>query len=340
MREGYWLWDEETSNYTLVPFDELDPDILQRLRSKPAIGGFCYAAEDFLHLPLTSAPFYVANGWLPRQGKSIIFAPDKTGKSFLALQLARCIAQGEPFIGMETTQGRVLYVQFELGMETLQSRMRSTGQDYEEVFVGTSFSMNLDETGGQKQLWLALEAIKPRVLILDPLYKAIVGDENLGQDIKKVIDFLDDVIEAFECSVVVIDHTGKDIGRGARGWSGKAGWVDSLISMKRVSKKGERLRVQIMPVSMRHAELPPEPMIAQLGEDFEFYPWEADKPLTIKDKILDLLKSCPQGVLAAADIHAAQVGARSPVNRALKELVKEGKLQQPMRGAYEKGGIV
>jgi len=334
MRGGYWIWQEDTNDYVLVSFDELDPDILERLRSKPALGGFCYAAEDFLHLPLTSAPFYVANGWLPRQGKSIIFAPDKTGKSFLALQLGRCIAQGEPFLGMETTQGRVLYAQFELGVEILQTRMKSTGQDYEELFVGTTFSMKLDERDGQKQLWTALEAVKPRVLILDPLYKAMSGDENLAQDVEIITDYLDDLIEAFECSVILIHHTGKDKDRGARGSSVMAGWVDSLISMKRVSKKGERLQVQIVPVSLRHAELPPEPITIQLGEDFEFYIWEEDKPLTIKDKILALFDF--GGTMTAADIHAAQVGARSPVNRALKELVEEGKLQQPARGLYEK----
>jgi hypothetical protein len=332
MREFYWLWDEDKKESIQVPIDELDDELLERLRSVPALGGFCYAAEDFMHLPLTSAPFYIAGGWLPKQGKLMFFAPDKTGKSFLAMQLARCIGAGEDFLGFGTNQGKVLYVQFELGMETLQVRMRATGQDYTNVFVGTTFSMKLDEDAGKKQLRDAMKAVQPNVLIIDPLYKSINGDENLVEDMRKVADYLDELIEGFNCSVILMHHTGYDTshGRGTTMW---AGWVDSYIQVKKISKRGEPLRVAILPLSLRHAELPPEPVVAQLDDNFEFTLVEKENVATTYDKVLSYMAE--KGEVETKDIMAAKLGSRTPVQRALNKLVEEEKVAQPRRGTYK-----
>jgi hypothetical protein len=334
MREG-WLWDDDAKEYVPIDYDELDPEVLAQLRAKPTIGGFVYRAEDFLHLPLVTAPFYVAGGWLPRQGKTLFYAPGKSGKSFFALQLARCIASEEEFLGLKTTQGRVLYLQFEMGLEILQSRMRETKQDYTDVFVGTSFSMKLDKDAGQKQMLAAMQAVKPQVVILDPWYKIISGDDNEAQDTEKITDFLDSVIEMFDCSVVIFDHTGKDQSRGARGSSVKEGWVDSYIQIKKVGKKGEPLKIQIIPQLLRHAELPPVPVVAEFGEDFEFEQVEAVDELapTVYELIRDYIKK--EEITHAKDIESQKFGSRTQVNRALNKLLGDGLIIRSDRGVYE-----
>ena len=137
MKEGIFAEDEH-GNQFLVPYEDIDPELLPQLL-KP-VGGFCYSVSDFLWLGLSKVPFYIQD-WLPKPGKMLLYAPAKAGKSFVTYQLARCIGSGTPFLEIPTTQGRVLILEFELGASILQTRLRQTEQSYDNVFVGTTFSM-------------------------------------------------------------------------------------------------------------------------------------------------------------------------------------------------------
>ena len=329
--QGLFITDPETGEERFVYYSELEDEVVQTF-IKP-IGGFIFPAGLFVMKKLPPAPFYLKD-WLPKRGKALLYAPAKSGKSYLCLQLARCIGAGEPFLGIPTTQGKVLYIQFELGEEILQHRMREeTKKDYENVYVGTTFSMKLDMTSGQKMLWRALEAVEPSVLILDPKYKMIIGDENESTDMKKVTDFLDTVIEGFaesECSVLIIDHTGKDITKRGRGSTVFEDWVDSYIQMTRKSKKGEPLRVEIEPIFLRHASLPPEPIKAELGTDFEFFVM-GDK-VGVKEQVEATSKEL--GEFCPKDLFDAKIGANTSVFKAIGELVEEGKIKKEGKGKY------
>jgi RecA-family ATPase len=280
---------------------------------------------------LPEVPFYVKD-WLPKRGKSMLYGPRKTGKSYLCLQLARCIGSGEDFLGLPTRQGKVLYVQFELGEEILQHRMREeTKKDYADVFVGTDFSMKLDKEVGKQRLWRALEAVEPDVLILDPKIKMISGDENVAHDMQVVCDYLDGLIEAFHCSIFVMDHSGKDITKGGRGSNVWEGWVDSYLEMKRTSKRGEQLKVKITPMALRHASLPPNPIEAELGDDFEFH--LIGETMTVKKQVLEFIQKAKREV-EPAHIFAKRIGSNTSVYKALKQLVEEDLVEKTGRGAY------
>lgn len=320
-RQGIWI----DGNYYF--YDELDSDAVQELL-KP-VGGFIYSAENFKALQLTKAPFYIKD-YLPQMGKMLLYAPAKSGKSYLCIQMGRCIASGVEWLGLPTVQGRVLYVQFELGEAVLRDRLLQTGKDYENMFVGTSFNLKLDTEGGQKQLLTALDAIRPCVLILDPLYKAIVGDENESLDMRKVLDFLDSVIEAYSCSVVIIHHTGKDESRRGRGSSVLEGWVDSYIRMRKISKVEEDLTIEITPILMRHAA-PGEPIQAVM-KNYEFE--VIGGAGTVKQIVAEYIKTMGR-VVEPKEILNSEIGSNNSVYSALKELVSEKKVEQVGRGKYQ-----
>jgi len=56
--------------------------------------------------------------------KSIIGGPSQSGKSFLAIEIARCIAMGEPFLGHPVRQGLVIYQAGE-GARGIKNRFRA-----------------------------------------------------------------------------------------------------------------------------------------------------------------------------------------------------------------------
>jgi hypothetical protein len=327
-RPHFWGVDPDTGQDIPIFYDELEVDTRKNI-IKP-VGGFIFQADAFMLKDLAKVPFYVKD-LLPKRGKALLYAPPKAGKSYLCLQLARCIGAEEDFLGIPTKQGKVLYIQFELGEEILQGRLLSTGKRYDDVYVGTSFSLKIDSAIGQERLWNTLEVVEPNVLILDPWYKSITCDENEAADIIKVTDFLDSLIEGFNCSILIIHHAGKDITKRGRGSSVLEDWVDSYMQMKKVSKKGEPLKVKIDTVFLRHAPPWEEPVAAEL-QDFEFV--RTDAAPTVKGLVEKFVKE-QKGVVEPKQIFNANIGTNTSVYNALKELVKEGKIKKVGQGKYE-----
>jgi hypothetical protein len=335
MTDKIWVEAPE-GGLVYVSYDELDPDVYGEF-CRPS-GHFSYSVERFKHLPLPKVPFYI-DEWLPVQGKIIIYGPRKSGKSFCAMQLGRCIASGEPFLGRKTTQGTVLYLQFELGQRTLLDRIRKTEQDYDNMYVGTIFDMKIDESRGQDILQKEVDLIRPNVLILDPLYKIMSGDENEAHDSLVVLNYLDTLLEMYSehnMSVVLMHHSGKDQSRGARGSSNFEGWVDSSIELKRTSSETDReLRARITPKALRHA--PTEGSIdIVLGDTGEFQ--LGDRTMTIKEKVIAYFKE--YGPCRVQDIIDSGIGSRKSVYDARKELLETEKICEKGNGLYAWKGDV
>jgi KaiC/GvpD/RAD55 family RecA-like ATPase len=293
------------------------------------VGGFIFKANEFKESNITKPRFYI-DRWLPERGKIMIYAPAKSGKSYLCMQIARCIGQGENFIGLKVQQGKVLYIQFELGEEVLRERLRSTGKDYENVWVGTSFVLKLDTKEGQIMLLKAVEATEPQVLILDPLYKGISGDENESTDMRKVCDFLDMLIENFHLSVILIHHTGKDTSKHGRGSSIFEGWVDSYIQMTSSQEDGKGLKATIKEIFLRHAATKP-PIKLEFGQDYEFV--NSGQTMTVKELVAEVIRCSPEPI-EPKDLFDLDIGSNTSIYSALKELVAEEKVVKEGWGKY------
>lgn len=332
--EGIWIEDPITKETRFMYYSEIEQSALEQL-IKP-IGGFCWRAGEFVQIKMPPVPFYIKN-WLPKPGKLMIYAPAKAGKSRLCLQMSRCIGVGEDFLGMPTTQGTVLYCQLELGAAVLQGRLLETKKSYSNVFVGTIFSMKLDTQGGQRLLEEAMRAIEPNVLIIDPLYKVLAGDENATKDMLVITDYFDSLIEGFNCSIIIMHHPGKDIKKGGRGAVVLEDWVDSAIEMKKTSKKDEPLKVKLTPKLLRHSELPPEPIEA-IMKNFEFEPIGETTP-TIRQAVEATIRGYAEPV-SPKTLFGLGIGTNASVYSALGKLIAQGKVSRVGRGLYEwnKGG--
>lgn len=333
MEDFFWGYDENDKPLR-ISYAELDKDVVKRLLIPKPIGGFCWAADDFARLPLPSVPFYI-KGWLPKQGRLEIYGEDKAGKSFLAMQLARCIGSGLPFLGIETEAARVLYLQFELGEQILQGRMKSTGYEYPNVYVGTSFSLKVDRKDGREQVIRAMDDIEPQVLILDPLYKILEGDENDARDVLQAIDFLDSLINIYNCSLVIMHHPGKDISKGGRGSSVLSGWHDTVVEfrkLKQIVEAGEPRHLKLTPRLMRHAELPIEGIEIALGSDFEFH--QVDAQPTSLEKLEAHFKKNKGQTVRLGELEMAKLGSRKTIYDNLGVLMRRGQVEKPSRGEY------
>lgn len=78
-------------------------------------------AQELLLTPLDIPPFLVED--IVPSGVNIIAGDEKSGKSWLMLLLAVCIATGQDFLGHHVDQGKVLYLSLEDTFSRLQQRL-------------------------------------------------------------------------------------------------------------------------------------------------------------------------------------------------------------------------
>lgn len=85
---------------------------------EPAISHYCI--RELGGTPLERPPMIVDNMLTP--GLTLLAGAPKKGKSWLALHLALCVAAGRPFLGRDTVQGQVLYLDLESRRYRVQER--------------------------------------------------------------------------------------------------------------------------------------------------------------------------------------------------------------------------
>jgi len=127
---------------------------------------------------------WLVQDFIPNGFCTILAADGGSGKSFLALYLAACVASGQSFLGLNTIRGNVLYLDFELQVTEQRRRM-----------AGVLRGMGMDQFD---------QRIEERLHYWSPQYSLM--DELLHQEMKSILSF-------YEIDLVVLDSL--SIGLGA-----------------------------------------------------------------------------------------------------------------------------
>lgn len=152
-----------------------------------------------------------------RQGhKMLLSGPSKAGKSFAQIELSIAIAEGLPWLGWKCTQGRVIYVNFELDRPSALHRFRdvynamgipAANLKNIEVWNLRGKSLPMDQLA--PKLIRRARKIDPLAIILDPIYKVITGDENSADQMAMFCNQFDKVCTEVGCSVIYCHHHSK-----------------------------------------------------------------------------------------------------------------------------------
>jgi RecA-family ATPase len=89
-----------------------------------------------------AGPRYLIDGLIPERSLGILVGDSGLGKSPLAYQMGICVATGIPFLGLPTQKSRVLYLDFENGL-----------QDVNGIITQLSTYLGLNEPPGDLFLW-------------------------------------------------------------------------------------------------------------------------------------------------------------------------------------------
>jgi len=128
--------------------------------------------------------------------KVAIIGASKVRKSFFCLQLALCLAVGVPFVGMAARKSRVLLANTEIHPAHFKNRIKRMlcAEPFKDVNQPALLNnlhvwnlRNFDVSVEYDQIAEQVELLKPEVLILDPLYRFVRGDENVSTDLKHTL---------------------------------------------------------------------------------------------------------------------------------------------------------
>lgn len=195
-----------------------------------------YSTAELLTLP---PPKWLIDTILPEGGLCTLYGPPESFKSFVALDLALCVASGRPWHGYEVQQGHVLYVAAE-GGPGIGKRVRAwllaqglSASTTEVAWLIESLSIFKDST----DMALLLDRIAeieriPRLIVIDTLARCFDGDENQQEDMGRFVAGLDRLRHEYGSTLLAIHHTRLD-GDRERGNTALRGGTDTMMSITR-----------------------------------------------------------------------------------------------------------
>ena len=164
------------------------------------------------------------------------------GKSFVAIDLAMCIATGLPFHGRDTVEGFVLMCVGE-GHSGMPDRRDAWcmhhGVDKNQAKLAiTDRPASLFEEPYLERLYAETEKLTEkhgplRLIVIDTIARHMPGmDENASRDMGEFIRAADKLKQDFSCAVMLVHHTGLSHQDRARGSSAFKAALDTEIILK------------------------------------------------------------------------------------------------------------
>lgn len=162
----------------------------------------------------------IITGVLDLGTKMMIVGKAKSGKTFVALTLAIHIAAGKAFSTLEVPSPRpVLYVNYELRELKLFERCHNIIYtpgvglqcDVWEIVTENLHLINLRGVNHscdqlKEHIIQQAELIKPAVIILDPLYLLLNGNENDSQVARTAAFIIDEIVKKTGAAFIYIHH--------------------------------------------------------------------------------------------------------------------------------------
>ena len=181
---------------------------------------------------------YLVKSWLDLDATSLVYGQSNTGKSFLTLDIAFHVAAGRHWNSCRVTQSNVIYVAAE-GGTGFSKRISAVATNNPDLFAAAKehfhhlpLQLDLHGTEDVEALVTAIAERPVDLLIIDTLAMSFgAGNENDGKDVTQFLTNIAAMRQKLGCHVMLVHHSGKDQGKGARGHSSLRAAVDTEIEV-------------------------------------------------------------------------------------------------------------
>ena len=266
---------------------------------------------------------------IPASSIGMLFGGSGTFKSFIALDAGLHVVHGLPWMGRITAQAPVIYIAAE-GGAGLWSRIsawhRARNLKWGDVpFFVVPAALDLGQDS-----WRVVDAaqalgVNPGMVIVDTLSQTYAGEENSANEMAAYLRELGARFrELWQCTVLLVHHTGHQATERPRGSSAIRSNVDFLLGVFRDEKE---MLATLTSVKQKDGELMSDSMFAlnvvDLGVDDD-----GDKLTSLVARHLSTAEEVEQAKLSE------QAAGRGGRNSALMALVSNGMDERALRKAF------
>ena len=166
---------------------------------------------------------WLVDGVIPAAGVSIIGGGKGVGKSVLARTLAAAVADGRPWLNLDTAPGRVLYIAHEDGFVTVKHHFEALEANHPE---NIEVVLEREPTLKGRLLGLRgnLEVFKPSLVIIDTMFRFIeCADGNDYTQAQNAISPFQDLAMKLGICVLFTHHSRKSGGQHGEELMGSVG---------------------------------------------------------------------------------------------------------------------
>jgi len=202
----------------------------------PTAGDWLIPADEFSAQP--SPISWLVKRWVQDQALVMVHGPSGGGKTFVVLDWCLRIASSTPdWCGNKVRPGHVVYLAGE-GHHGLRGRIAAWKHHQKSGKLNMWLSKHGCDLNTPAGYLKVLEHMRmlpetPKVIVVDTLHRFLAGDENSAQDAKTMLDACGNLMMEFNCTVILVHHTGvsDDAQHRARGSSAWRGALDIEISV-------------------------------------------------------------------------------------------------------------
>jgi hypothetical protein len=232
-----------------------------------------FEIRDTFLAPAIKPRDWAVGGMFLTTSFALLAGHQKGGKTTFALQLAISMQLGLEFLGRKIfLQGSFAVVECDSSRDNLFLDIQAIAQGLgaqgpAPLKYGLLHTRGLDlaDKSMRDALFEDLEALEPKIVILDPFRKLMLGSDNSSQDVLPVTDFCSMVAEKLKCLVLLADHLKKSPDKAdkgdaplaelIRGSSHKGASADTVMLF---SKDEKNTQTKVVMSDQKHAGcLPP-----------------------------------------------------------------------------------
>lgn len=281
-------------------------------------------------------PKYIWQGVLPDSGIAVCASSKASGKTLLLLQLAHAISRGELFLGIPTTQSKVLFIELELSKRRTAQRLSKMG-----LVPGANLDFAFSWPTGAEGLQTLTDTIEARaynLVIVDvlPLLWPMDADANSYQDTYAVLAPLRQIANELRAMILLVTHRRKaetaDYLDGVIGSVGISANADVIFSL--IRNRGEQNAVLFLDGNdVESQKLALNFNVDPLGFTLSTASPEELSQTPERRRILDYLRK-HGGHGRTSEIAAALGIDDSTASRLVKKLTSEGLVARTQYGEY------
>lgn len=175
---------------------------------------------------------WLVSDWMPDQSITFLISPPESYKTWILLDLAVSVASGVPFLGgyEVNSTGPTLIIQQEDSHSGLTDRLAliieqklglKTNIDGDNwcvptipdlpIYVHPSRMLRFDDKKVLEELEKQIETIKPKVIMIDPLYSTTSSADNYMSDLAGKMMVLKEWRDKYGCSFLIAHHSKKNL---------------------------------------------------------------------------------------------------------------------------------